>query len=95
MSGRSRLSLTLLCSSRGGYVVVDGVGRVERTERVLPYHLYALAIVQQGGALVELLQIPAPVENGPLESLKDLGDDLGDGVSAGSPTPTTIRARPR
>ena len=29
MSGRSRLSLTLLCSSRAGDVVVDGVGRIQ------------------------------------------------------------------
>ncbi len=67
-----------------GDVVVDGVGRVQWTERVLPYHLHTLAIVEQGGALVEFLQIPAAIEDATGAQLVHLGDDLGDGALAGT-----------
>ena len=36
---------------------------------ILPHHLHALAIVQQGGALVELLEVAATVEDAAVESL--------------------------
>ncbi len=67
-----------------GDVVVDGVGRVQRTERILPHHLHALTVVEQGGALVELLQIAAAIEDAAARELVHLGDDLGDGALAGA-----------